>query len=89
MADRAGLSVPFLSQVETSFVAPSLTSLFAIARVLETTPERLLAVDLDDGHIVIHRLAAGNTMTYSTATRHRWHHLGAETTRFVHVSAPG
>ena len=152
VADRSGLSVPFLSQVETSFAAPSLTSLFAIARVLETTPERLLAgpvsadvvvtgcdqgqryditdapqtafrrqltgldepfsaaeyvvepgsrlggffasegremihvtqgmlaVDLDDadGHIVTHRLAAGDTMIYSTATRHRWHHLGAE-----------
>ena len=163
VADRSGLSVPFLSQVETSFAAPSLTSLFAIARVLETTPERLLAgpvsadvvvtgcdqgqryditdapqtafrrqltgldepfsaaeyvvepgsrlggffasegremihvtqgmlaVGLDDadGHIVTHRLAAGDTMIYSTATRHRWHHLGAETTRFVHVSAPG
>ena len=51
----------------------------------------LLAVDLDDGdgHIVTHRLTAGDTMIYSTATRHRWHHLGAETTRFVHVSAPG
>ena len=35
--------MPFLSQVETSFAAPSLTSLFAIARVLDTTPERLLA----------------------------------------------
>ena len=163
VAARAGLSVPFLSQVETSFAAPSLTSLFAIARVLETTPERLLAgpvsadvvvtpceegpryditdapqtafrrqltgldepfsaaeyvvepgsqlggffssegrelihvtqgmlaVDLDDGdgHIVTHRLAAGDTMIYSTATRHRWHHRGADTTRFVHVSAPG
>ena len=163
VAKRSGLSVPFLSQVETSFAAPSLTSLFAIARVLDTTPERLLAgpvsadvvvtprdegqryditdvpqtafrrqltgldepfsaaeyvvepgshlggffssqgremihvthgmlaVDLDDedGHIVTHRLSAGDTMIYSTATRHRWHHLGAETTRFVHVSASG
>ena len=43
VADGTGLSVPFLSQVETSFGAPSLTSLFAIARVLDTTPERLLA----------------------------------------------
>ena len=42
-----------------------------------------------DGGIVTHRLAAGDTMIYSTATRHRWHHLGSETTRFVHVSAPG
>jgi transcriptional regulator with XRE-family HTH domain len=43
VAAGSGLSVPFLSQVETSFATPSLTSLFAIARVLETTPERLLA----------------------------------------------
>lgn len=43
VADGTGLSVPFLSQVETSFGTPSLTSLFAIARVLDTTPERLLA----------------------------------------------
>lgn len=43
VAERTGLSVPFLSQVETSFATPSLTSLFTIAEVLETTPERLLA----------------------------------------------
>lgn len=43
VAEGTGLSVPFLSQIETSFATPSLTSLFAIARVLETTPERLLA----------------------------------------------
>ena len=38
-----GLSVPFLSQIETSSATPSLTSLFSIAQVLDTTPERLLA----------------------------------------------
>lgn len=43
LADRTGLSVPFLSQVETSFAMPSLTSLFSIARELDTTPELLLA----------------------------------------------
>ncbi len=43
VAAGTGLSVPFLSQVETSFATPSLTSLFAIARILDTTPERLLA----------------------------------------------
>ena len=43
VAAGTGLSVPFLSQVETSFATPSLTSLFTIARVLDTTPERLLA----------------------------------------------
>jgi len=43
VADRTGLSVPFLSQIETSFAMPSLTSLFAIAKELDTTPEFLLA----------------------------------------------
>jgi transcriptional regulator with XRE-family HTH domain len=43
VAEGTGLSVPFLSQVETASAAPSLISLFAIARVLKTTPERLLA----------------------------------------------
>lgn len=43
VSERTGLSVPFLSQIETSFATPSLTSLFVVARVLDTTPERLLA----------------------------------------------
>lgn len=43
LAERTGLSTPFLSQVENGLGTPSLTSLFAIARVLETTAEALLA----------------------------------------------
>ena len=43
VAEGTGLSLPFLSQIETSYATPSLTSLFAIARMLDTTPERLLA----------------------------------------------
>jgi transcriptional regulator with XRE-family HTH domain len=43
VAQRSGLSAPFLSQVENGIGTPSLTSLFAIARVLETTAEALLA----------------------------------------------
>jgi transcriptional regulator with XRE-family HTH domain len=43
LADRSGLSTPFLSQVENGVGTPSLTSLFAIARVLDTTAEALLA----------------------------------------------
>jgi transcriptional regulator with XRE-family HTH domain len=42
VAERTGLSVPFLSQIETNFATPSLTSLFAVADVLATSPERLL-----------------------------------------------
>jgi transcriptional regulator with XRE-family HTH domain len=40
---RSGMSVPFLSQVENGVGTPSLTTLFAIARVLGTPPESLLA----------------------------------------------
>jgi len=43
LADRTRLSKPFLSQVENGVGTPSLTSLFALARVLETTAEALLA----------------------------------------------
>ncbi|MEM9039208.1 MAG: XRE family transcriptional regulator [Actinomycetota bacterium] len=43
VSEGTGLSVPFLSQVETAYAAPSLISLFSIARFLDTTPERLLA----------------------------------------------
>ena len=43
IAERTGLSTPFLSQVENGVGTPSLTSLFALARVLETTAEALLA----------------------------------------------
>ena len=53
VAERSGLSAPFLSQVETSFAAPSLVSLFAIARVLDTTPERLLAGPVSADVVVI------------------------------------
>jgi transcriptional regulator with XRE-family HTH domain len=42
LAQRTGLSVPFLSQVENG-KRPSLASLFSLARVLDTTPEALLA----------------------------------------------
>lgn len=163
VAGGTGLSVPFLSQVETGGAAPSLVSLFAIARFLETTPERLLAgpvsadvvivesgdgpqypvtddesggafrrqltglgepfsaaeyrvepdaelgdffasegrelihvktgrlaIDMEDvdGGLVTHELDAGDTIVYTTATRHRWRHLGDSTTSFLHISAP-
>lgn len=58
VAEGTGLSVPFLSQVETAFAAPSLISLFAIARVLDTTPERLLAGPVP-GDVVVTRSGEG------------------------------
>ncbi|MFT3851652.1 MAG: XRE family transcriptional regulator [Ilumatobacteraceae bacterium] len=55
LAAAAGLSVPFVSQIETGFASPSLMSLFAIARVLGTTPERLLAGPMPNQVTVIRR----------------------------------
>jgi transcriptional regulator with XRE-family HTH domain len=43
VSTRTGLSTPFLSQVENGVGTPSLTSLFSLARVLDTTAESLLA----------------------------------------------
>lgn len=42
VADAAGLSVGFISQVERDIALPSLASLAAIARVLQVTPASLL-----------------------------------------------
>ena len=60
--------MPFLSQVETSFATPSLTSLFAIARVLETTPERLLAGP-DPAAVVLTRSDEGREYSVTDAER--------------------
>lgn len=68
VAERTGLSVPFLSQIETSFAAPSLTSLFAIAEVLDTTPERLLAGPAP-GAVVLTRAGEGQRYAVTDAER--------------------
>lgn len=41
LADRAGLSQPFLSQVENGRARPSMESLYRIASALATTPQAL------------------------------------------------
>lgn len=41
LADRAGLSQPFLSQVENGRARPSMASLYRIASALGTTPQAL------------------------------------------------
>ncbi|MGB8859509.1 MAG: XRE family transcriptional regulator [Ilumatobacteraceae bacterium] len=41
LAERAGLSQPFLSQVENGRARPSMTSLYRIASALGTTPQAL------------------------------------------------
>jgi transcriptional regulator with XRE-family HTH domain len=68
VAERTGLSGPFLSQIETSFATPSLTSLFAVARVLDTTPERLLAGP-PPAEIVLTRKGEGRRYDVTDAAR--------------------
>ena len=41
LAERAGLSQPFLSQVENGRARPSMASLYRIASALDTTPQAL------------------------------------------------
>ncbi len=41
LAERSGLSQPFLSQVENGRAAPSMDSLYRIASALDTTPQAL------------------------------------------------
>jgi transcriptional regulator with XRE-family HTH domain len=66
LAAAAGLSVPFVSQIETGFASPSLMSLFAIARVLDTTPERLLAGPTPD-HVTVIRRGTGRVYAVTDA----------------------
>lgn len=45
-----------------------------------------MAVDLVAGaDLVTHELGAGDTIVYPTSTEHRWRHVGAAPTRFLHV----
>jgi len=88
----SGLDEPFSAAEYVVAPGSRLGGFFASeGREMIHVTRGMLAVDLEDGDggTVTHRLAAGDTMIYSTATRHRWHHLGSETTRFVHVCAPG
>ena len=66
LAAAAGLSVPFVSQIETGFAPPSLTSLFAIARVLDTRPELLLAGPTAD-HVTVIRNGEGRIYSVTDA----------------------
>ena len=56
LAERSGLSQPFLSQVENGRATPSMESLYRIATALGTTPQALFAGD-DDTDTVIARAA--------------------------------
>lgn len=67
LARRTGLSVPFLSQVENG-KTPSLASLFALARELDTTPEALLAGPARED-VAFVRADAGARYPYSDGER--------------------
>lgn len=64
LAGATGLSVPFLSQVENGYGTPSLATLFALARELDTVPEALLAGPVREDINVV-RADAGARYTYS------------------------
>ena len=58
LAERSGLSQPFLSQVENGRAAPSVESLYRIASALGTTPQALFdGGRADDGELVLARAA--------------------------------
>ena len=92
VAERSGLSAPFLSQVETSFAAPSLVSLFAIARVLDTTPERLLAGPVS-ADVVVTPKGEGQRYAVTDAARGAFRRqltgLGEPFSAAEYVVAPG
>jgi transcriptional regulator with XRE-family HTH domain len=48
LAERSGLSQPFLSQVENGRAAPSMESLYRIASALGTTPQALFGAERPD-----------------------------------------
>lgn len=92
VAERTGLSTPFLSQVETSFAMPSLISLFAIAEALSTSPERLLAGPAPDA-VVVTRRGEGSryavTDADNPAERHQLTGLGEPFSIAEYVVEPG
>ena len=71
VAEQSGLSVPFLSKVENGGATPSLTSLFALARVLGTTPEWLLAAPTHDAVRFVPRDAGQRFQVTDDGRAHR------------------
>ncbi|MCJ8324193.1 MAG: helix-turn-helix transcriptional regulator [Rhizobiales bacterium] len=69
VADQAGLTVGFISQIERNITAPSLSSLVSVAQVLEMNVSDFLSQPKGDGSITRHderpEYSVGNsTMTY-------------------------
>ncbi|MEV8451879.1 XRE family transcriptional regulator [Streptomyces sp. NPDC052095] len=71
VADRSGLSVPFLSQIENERARPSARSLDRVARALETTPARLRAAADSARAVDVVRAAAGDGARRVVRGRHQ------------------
>ena len=69
LADRSGLSQPFLSQVETGKATPSIDSLQRIAQALGTTPQGLLQAHHSTGAVDV--LRADGDERLAQFRRHR------------------
>ncbi|MEU3298439.1 MULTISPECIES: helix-turn-helix domain-containing protein [unclassified Streptomyces] len=75
VAERSGLSVPFLSQIENERARPSMRSLQRVAEALETTGAELLAA-ADSARVVDVVRADEDTLAAGPGVRHlvRGHH---------------
>ncbi|MFJ6014228.1 helix-turn-helix domain-containing protein [Streptomyces sp. NPDC092952] len=71
VADRSGLSVPFLSQIENERARPSARSLDRVARALETTTARLRAAADSARAVDVVRAAAGDGTRRVVRGRHQ------------------
>ena len=67
LADRSGLSQPFLSQVETGKATPSIDSLQRIAQALGTTPQGLLQAHHSTGAVDVLRADGDDVPTLADA----------------------
>lgn len=67
LAERSGLSQPFLSQVENGRATPSMDSLYRIASALGTTPQALFDATTGDHEAVVARADDTAVPTINTA----------------------
>ncbi len=66
LAERAGLSQPFLSQIENSRARPSMESLYRIATALSTTPQALFGGPSVAAEPTLARAAGADVPTIDT-----------------------
>jgi quercetin dioxygenase-like cupin family protein/DNA-binding XRE family transcriptional regulator len=68
LAERVGLSQPFLSQIENDRARPSMSSLWRIAHELGTTPQALFSGGIDGSTVPRVVTAADDTAAVRSAT---------------------